>query len=132
MLNVKIVNNGLSFIFLLIFFILLYFTFSLFSIFRTARIRVDWSRCHISYNLMAQSQDQLRDLREGSRRFQNKVMSYSMNNTCWPHVILIIIQSKVHSSQHGPWVLVYKINYSILGTLLSSLVSLLYKSYFLT
>ena len=30
----------------------------------------------------------------------------------------------MHSSQHGPWGLVYKVDYSVLGTLLSSLVLL--------
>jgi len=30
-------------------------------------------------------------LGEQSRRFWNKVMSYSMDNTCWPHVILMVI-----------------------------------------
>ena len=47
-----------------------------------------------------------------------------MDNTCWPHVRLIVIQGRVHSSQHRPWVLVYKVDYSILGTLSSSLVLL--------
>ena len=55
-LVVKIVDDGLSFIFPLDIF---YFTFSfsLFSIFRTTWVRVDRSRCHISHNLMAKSQD---------------------------------------------------------------------------
>jgi len=30
----------------------------------------------------------------------------------------------VHSSEHGPWVVVYKVDYFILGALLSSLVLL--------
>ena len=46
---VKIVNSRLYFIFL--------FSFFSFSIFRTARVRVDWSHCHISHKLMAKSQD---------------------------------------------------------------------------
>ena len=55
--NVKIVDGGLYFIFLFIF-IFLFFSFLFhFSIFRTARVRVDWSRCHISHKLMAKSQD---------------------------------------------------------------------------
>ena len=74
----------------------------------------------LSVTLSHQSQD----IREGSRRFWNKVISYSMDNTCWPHVILTVIQGRVHSSQHGPWVLVYKVDYSVLGTLSSSLVLL--------
>ena len=63
-------------------------------------------------------------LGESSRRFWNKVTSYSMDNTCWPHVILMVIQGRVHSSQHGLWVIVYKVDYFVLGTLSSSLVSL--------
>ena len=52
--TVKIVDGGLYFYFY--FFILFYFSFSffiLFSIFRTTWVRVDWSCCHISHNLMA-------------------------------------------------------------------------------
>ena len=30
----------------------------------------------------------------------------------------------MHSSEHGPWVVVYKVDYFVLGTLLSSLVLL--------
>ena len=55
--TVKIIDSGLYFIFSFHFyFTLLYFSFS-FSIFRTARVRVYQSRCHISHKLMAQSQD---------------------------------------------------------------------------
>jgi len=56
-LVVKIVDDGLYFIFPFHFyFTFLFFSFH-FSIFRTARVRVDWSRCHISHKLMAKSQD---------------------------------------------------------------------------
>ena len=50
-LTVKFTDSGLGVFYILLFifiFILFYF---LFSIFRTAR--VNWSRCHISHNLMA-------------------------------------------------------------------------------
>jgi len=61
------------------------FSFFSFSIFRTARVRVDWSRCHISHKLMAKSQDWLQDLGELSRRFKNK-----WHHTTWtPHVDLM-------------------------------------------
>jgi len=51
--GVKIVDGGLYFIFSF-HFILLYFTFTFtFSIFRTTRVRVYQSRCHISHKLMA-------------------------------------------------------------------------------
>ena len=33
-------------------------------------------------------------------------------------------QGRVHSSEHGPWVIVYKVDYFVLGTLSSSLVLL--------
>jgi len=41
--------------------------------------------------LMVKSRDWSRDLGEGSRRFWNKVTSYSIDNTCWPHVLLMVI-----------------------------------------
>ena len=44
-------------LFLFFHFILFFFSFFFFSIFRTARVRVDWSHCHISHKLMAKSQD---------------------------------------------------------------------------
>ena len=56
-LTVKIVDDELSFIFLGTFLFYFHFSFSLFSIFRTTWVRVDWSRCHISHNLMVKSQD---------------------------------------------------------------------------
>ena len=51
---VKIVDSGLCFYFLFFFslFLEFYFLFS-FSIFRTTRVRVCLSRCHISHKLMA-------------------------------------------------------------------------------
>ena len=64
---------------------LFYFSFFPFSIFRTARVRVDWSRCHISHKLMEKSQDWSRDLGELSRRFENR-----WRHTTWtPHVDLM-------------------------------------------
>jgi len=56
---------------LIYFIFLLLFYFILFSIFRTARVRVDQSCHHISH-LMAKSQDRSQDLGEFSRRFENK------------------------------------------------------------
>ena len=49
--GIKIVDGRLNFYFLL--FILFYFIFLFFSIFRTTRIRVYQSCCHISHKLMA-------------------------------------------------------------------------------
>ena len=50
---VKIIDSGLDFI---LFFFLFFLSF-IFSIFRTAWVRVDWSCWHISHKLMAKSQD---------------------------------------------------------------------------
>ena len=60
-----------DFIFL---FILLFFSFS-FSIFRTTRVRVYQSRCHISHKLMAKSQDWSQD-------WENRVEG---SGTKWRH-----------------------------------------------
>ena len=79
-----------------------YFIFLLFSIFRTTRVRVYQSRCYISHKLMAKSQDWSQDLEEWSRRFWNKVTSYNMDNTYWPHVIHMVIRVRctVVSTDH--------------------------------
>ena len=69
---VKFTNSGLGFFF--IFYFHFYFIFSLFSyfsIFRTARVRVDQSCCHNSH-LIAKSQDRSQDLEEFSRRFESR------------------------------------------------------------
>ena len=52
--SVKIVDGGLYFIFSFHFLFLFFFSFLFhFSIFRTTRVRVHQSRCHISHKLMA-------------------------------------------------------------------------------
>ena len=57
-LAVKIVDGGLYFIFPFHFILFFFgFFFVYFSIFRTARVRGYQSHCHISHDLMAQSQD---------------------------------------------------------------------------
>ena len=69
---VKFTNSGLGFFF--IFYFHFYFIFSLFSyfsIFRTARVRVDQLCCHHSH-LIAKSQDRLHDSGEFSRRFESR------------------------------------------------------------
>ena len=48
-LLVKIVDSGLYFIFFFHFILFLFFIFLLVSIFRTTRVRVDQSHCHISH-----------------------------------------------------------------------------------
>jgi len=50
--NVKIVDGGLYFIFSFHFYFTFLFFFFSFSIFRTTRVRVYQSRCHISHKLM--------------------------------------------------------------------------------
>jgi len=89
--SVKIVDDGLNFYFYFLFYFYFSLLFFYFSIFRTTQVRVYQSRCHISHKLMAKSQDWSRNLGEWSRRFWNKVTSYSMDNTCWPHVILMVV-----------------------------------------
>ena len=70
--TIKFTNGRLN-IFSILLFIFIFIPFYvLFSIFRTTRVRTDLSHCHISHNLMVQSQDRLRDLGEFSRRFENK------------------------------------------------------------
>ena len=54
--------------------------------------------------------------------FQSKVMLYNMDTTCWPHASHMIIQGRVHSSQHRLSVRVYKVDYFVKSSLLSSLV----------
>ena len=84
-LIIKFTNSGLSFSFIFHFyFYFLFSLFSYFSIFRTARVRVDLSCCHNSH-LIAKSQDRSQDLGEFSRRFENR-----WRHTTWTlHVSLI-------------------------------------------
>ena len=88
---VKIVDGGLYFIFSFHFILFLFFFYILFSIFRTTRVRDYQTHCHISHKLMAKSQDWSWDLGEWSKRFWNEVISFNMDNTCWPHVIHMVI-----------------------------------------
>ena len=37
-------------------------------------------------------------------------MSYNMDTTCWPHELYMVVQGRVHSSQHGPSVGLYKVD----------------------
>jgi len=80
------------FLFSLYFIFIFIFYFILFSIFRTTRVRVYQSRCNISHKVMTRSQDWSQDLGEWSRRFWNKVTSYNIDNTCWPHDIHMVIR----------------------------------------
>ena len=65
--HIKIEEGRLD---LFYFYFLFYFQFIFqFSIFRTIRVRVDLSHCHISHNMMTKSQDGSRDIGELSRRF---------------------------------------------------------------
>jgi len=76
------------FIFPFIFYFIFYLF--LFSIFRTTSVRVDRSRHHISH-LIAKSQDRSQDLGEFSRRFKNKMTSYNIDTTCWPHELHMVV-----------------------------------------
>ena len=123
---VKIVDVGLCFYFYFLFFTLFFISFLFYLLFLEQLGLGSISHAVTSVTRL------ITRLGEQSRRFWNKVTLYSMDNTCWPYVILMVIQGRVHSSQHGPWVLVYKVDYFVLGILLSSLMSLQYKSCFLT
>ena len=124
-LVVKIVKGGLCLFYFLSFIFLFLFLLSFIFLFlEQFGSRVNQSRSHISHKLMAQSRDWSQDSGEGSRGNQNKVTSYNMDTTCWPHVLLMVVQGRLHSSQHGPWRLVYKVDYFVLRTLSSSLVLL--------
>ena len=58
-------------------------------------------------------------------------MSYNMNTTCQPHALHMVIQGRVHSSQHGPSVGVYKVNYFVKSSLSSSLMFTLIQEFVL-
>ena len=107
--TVKIVDSGLYFIFPFSF--LFYFSFLFIFIFYFQNNSGQGLSVTLSHH-------------GRSRRNQNKVTSYNMDTTCWPHVLLMVIQGRVHSSQHRPWRLVYKVDHSVLRTLSSSLVLL--------
>ena len=51
-------------------------------------------------------------------------MLYSMDNTCWPHGLHMVVYGRVHSSEHGPLVVVYKVDYFVKESLSSSFVLL--------
>ena len=36
--------------------------------------------------------------------------SYNIDTTCWPHRLHMVVQGRVHSSQHGPSVGLYKVD----------------------
>jgi len=48
----RLLTMDLTFIFRFLLYFIFSFSFLFFSIFRATRVRVDWSRCHISHNLM--------------------------------------------------------------------------------
>ena len=50
---VKFINGRLRFSLFAFSFLFLFCFIFLFSIFRTTRVRVDWSHCHNNHNLMA-------------------------------------------------------------------------------
>jgi len=70
-LNVKIEEVGLDLFFFSLFYFFSFWFILPFSIFRTTRVRVDWS-CHYNSHLIAKSQDRSQDLGEFSRRFENR------------------------------------------------------------
>jgi len=47
-----------------------------------------------------------------------------MDNICWSQALHMVIEGRVHSSKHRPLIVVYKVDYFVKGSLLSSLVLL--------
>ena len=45
-----------------------------------------------------------------------------MDTTCWPYASHMVIQGRVHSTQHGPSVGVHKVDYFVKSSLSSSLM----------
>ena len=52
-----------------------------------------------------------------------------MDTICWLHILYMIVQGRLHSSEHRQLVVIYKVDQFVERFLLSSLVLLLYKSY---
>ena len=50
------------------------------------------------------------------------MMSYNIDTTCWPYVLYMVIQGRLHSSKHGPLVVLYKVDQFVERSLLSSLM----------
>ena len=48
--------------------------------------------------------------------------SYNIDYIYWPHVIHMVIRVGCTSNEHRLWVVVYKVDYFVPGTLSSSLV----------
>ena len=86
---VKIVDGRLYFI-LSFHFILLYFYFYFLFLEQLGLGFISHAVTSVT-NWWCKSQDWSWDLKEWSRKFWNKVMLYSIDNTCWPHVILMVI-----------------------------------------
>ena len=104
-----------------------YFLFNLFFIFLFLELWGQGLKRSVTLShLMVQSQYRSWDLREGSRKFWNKMTLYIYNidTTCWPHARHMVIQGRMHSTQHGPSVGVYKVDCFVKSFLLSSLVLL--------
>ena len=38
------------------------------------------------------------------------MMSYNIDNTYWPHVLHMVVEGRMHSSEHGLWLVVYKVD----------------------
>ena len=44
------------------------------------------------------------------QKIQEQMTSYNMDTTCWPHGLYMVVQGRVHSSQHRPSVGLYKVD----------------------
>ena len=44
------------------------------------------------------------------QKIQEQMTSYNMDTTCWSQGLHMVVQGRVHSTQHGPFVELYKVD----------------------
>ena len=53
---------------------------------------------------------QITRLKRIQQKIQEQMTSYNMDTTCWPHGLYMVVQGRVHSSQHRLSVGLYKVD----------------------
>ena len=53
---------------------------------------------------------QIMRLERTQQRIHEQITLYNMDTTCWPHGLHMVVQGRVHSSQHEPSVRLYKVD----------------------
>ena len=90
---------------------LFYFQFVfLFSIFRATRVRVDQLRYHHQSQSDGIITRQIMKLGRIQQKIQEQMTLYNMDITCWPHKLHMVVQGRVHNSQHRPSVRLYNVD----------------------